>query len=73
VSIAPYAKAVAAFVSSAATLLVASLLLDSDGGSAITIGEWIKISSATVVATAAVFLVPNKPPTDPDRADGLNG
>ena len=59
-SIAPYAKAVAAFAGSAASGLVAALLLGSDGGSTITIGEIIAIAGATIVVTAGVFAVPNK-------------
>jgi hypothetical protein len=60
-SIAPYAKAVTAFVSTAATTLVASLLVGSDGGAAITTTEWITIAATSIVATLAVFSVPNKP------------
>jgi hypothetical protein len=64
VSIAPYAKAVTAFVSTAATTLVASLLVGSDGGAAITATEWITVAATTLVASLAVFTVPNKPPGD---------
>jgi hypothetical protein len=63
VSLAPYAKAIAAFVSTAAAGVVASLLLGSDGGTQITVNEWIGVVSTTILATLAVFSVPNKPDT----------
>jgi hypothetical protein len=66
VSIAPYAKAVAAFISTAASGLLAALLLGSPGGATIAVSEIIMIASTTIVATLGVFFAPaNKPATDP--------
>jgi hypothetical protein len=66
VSVAPYAKAIAAFVTTAATTVAAALLLGTDGGVAITQTEWISIAVTTILAAAGVFLAPaNKAPEAP--------
>lgn len=64
-SLAPYAKAIAAFVSTGAATVVAALLIGSDGGTSITSTEWIGIVATTLVATAGVFLAPKNKPADP--------
>jgi hypothetical protein len=65
VSISSYSKAIAAFVTTAATTVVASLLVGSDGGTSITSTEWIGIAATTLIATAGVFLAPKNTPADP--------
>lgn len=71
-SLKPYAKAVAAFASAAAAGIVAALLPDSPGGATIVVAEWIAIASTTIVATVAVYSVPNVPP-GPITRDQLEG
>ena len=61
-SLASYAKAITAFVTTAASTVVAAMLVGSDGGASITSTEWIGIAVTTVVATVAVFAIPNKAP-----------
>ena len=61
-SLKPYLKAVTAFVTTAATGLVAALLEGSPGGTTVTVVEIIGIASTTIIATVAVFAVPNLPP-----------
>jgi len=75
VSLRPYAKAVAPFVSTAAASIGAALLIGSDGDTSITVTEWIGAASTTVLATLAVFLAPRNEPADgtPDHVDGLDG
>ena len=70
-SVSSYAKAITAFVSTAATGVVAATLIGSDGGTSITQTEWIGIAVTTVLATAAVWIVPNKPasPAEPPLID----
>jgi hypothetical protein len=38
--------------------------LGSIGGETVTTNEWVRIAVVTVVAAAAVWLVPNSPPED---------
>jgi hypothetical protein len=64
-SLAPYVKAVAAFVSTASAGLLAALLLGSPGDATVTTAEWIGIASTTIVATAGVFFAPANRPADP--------
>jgi len=65
VSVASYAKAIAAFVSPAAAGVAAALIVGPDGDPGITVNEWIQIVSATLVATLGVLMAPaNKPTTD---------
>ena len=61
-SVSSYAKAIAAFVSTAAAGVVAALVIGPDGNTGITANEWIQIISATLVATLGVLVAPaNKP------------
>ena len=60
-SLTSYAKAITAFATTAAAGVTAAMLIGSDGGASITQTEWIGIAVTTVLATAAVWLVPNKP------------
>lgn len=64
-SLAPYRKAVTAFVSTFVATAGAALLLGSDGGASITQTEWIGIAATTIIATVGVFLTPNKAPDAP--------
>ena len=61
-AIAPYYKAVAAFLVPFLTIIGASLLETSDGGSAILANEWISATVAALLAGGVVFAVPNKDP-----------
>jgi hypothetical protein len=63
-SVAPYVKAIAAFVSTAAAGLLAALLLGSPGDAEITQAEWIAIAATTITATVGVFLAPANRPTE---------
>lgn len=63
-TIAQYAKAIAAVVSAAATALGTAA---SDG--VITTEEWVGVAIAAVLAGVAVYRVPNAPaPTDEEKA-----
>ena len=69
-SLAPYAKAATALVSTLATTVVAAMLVGSDGGSSITQTEWIGIACTTIIATVGVFIVPNKAPAEGQPPQG---
>jgi hypothetical protein len=58
-------------VTTAAASVVAALLIGSDGGTSVTQTEWIGIVATTLLATVAVFAVPNKPadPSEPPLID----
>ena len=65
-SLAPYSKAIATLLSTAAAGVTTALLLGSPGDGLITSAEWISIAATTVLATVAVFLAPaNRPAEDP--------
>lgn len=57
-----YAKSFAAFVSAAAVPLAGALTESSDHGSTVTSGEWLTSVVAGLVAAAAVWSIPNRPP-----------
>lgn len=59
--IAPYWKAVVAFVAPAAVALTAAVQADSAGGVAVTPGEWIAAGCACFITGALVYAVPNVP------------
>ena len=63
--IAPYFKAVMAFIAPGAVLVISAVMAGSDGGTAITTSEWITIVCAMVLTAAGVYAVPNKPPQPP--------
>ncbi|TLM87201.1 hypothetical protein [Pseudarthrobacter sp. NamE5] len=58
--LAPYFKAVVAFVAPAATLITAAVQEGSPGGEFITQGEGITAACACIITAAAVYAVPNK-------------
>ena len=59
--IAPYMKAVAAFMTPGAVLIGAAVLESSQGGDRITTAEWVTALVAVVVTSGAVAAVENKP------------
>ena len=61
-AIAPYYKAVAAFVVPFLTAIIAALLETSDGGSKVMTNEWLTAIVAALLAGGVVFAVPNKDP-----------
>lgn len=63
-ALAPYFKAVVAFIAPAATLITAAVQEGSPGGEFITQGELITAACACVITAAAVYAVPNKPAVD---------
>lgn len=60
--IAPYYKAVVAFLVPFLTQIVAALATQSDGGSSITTSEWLTALLTSLAAGGVVFAVPNKDP-----------
>lgn len=64
--IAPYWKAVVAFVAPGATIVIASVLEGSDGGTIITAAEWITAACTCLVTAATVYAVPNATNALPD-------
>jgi hypothetical protein len=58
----PYMKAVAAFLVPFAGQVVAAMQDGSQGGSTITSQEWLTAVLTSIVASGAVFTVPNKDP-----------
>lgn len=62
-ALAPYFKAVVAFIAPGAVILTSAVAEASAGGEAITQGEWVTAACATVITAAAVYATPNKPVT----------
>lgn len=60
--IAPYYKAVVGLLVAFLGSLGTALLEDSAGGSTITASEWISAAVVGLVASGAVFAVPNRDP-----------
>lgn len=60
--IAPYAKAVTGAVVAGLGALGAALVPDSENVVAVTAGEWVAVVTATLVASYAVWQIPNKDP-----------
>lgn len=58
--LAPYAKALVAFIAPAAVVLTSAVTAPSDGGVIITTAEWVTAACSTVITAAAVYAVPNK-------------
>ena len=58
--IAPYWKAVMAFIAPAAVVIMASVTDASAGGADITAAEWITALCTAVVTSAGVYAVPNR-------------
>jgi hypothetical protein len=69
--IAPYYKAVAAFVVPFLTAIIAALLETSDGGSKIMTNEWLTATVAALLAGGVVFAVPNKDPMAQHQAESV--
>ena len=61
--IAPYWKAVVAFVTPGAVVIGSAVLEGSDGGSTITGAEWVTAIVACVVTAGGVWAVPNRDPS----------
>lgn len=68
-SIAPYLKAVFAFITPGAVSLGYAVTEASKGGDKIVQSEWIAALIACVVTAAAVFAVPNKDPEGTHQAE----
>jgi hypothetical protein len=62
--IAPYFKAVVAFVAPGVVALVAAVQDGSPGGTAVTGAEWVGIGAACLLTSAGVYAVPNRRKTD---------
>lgn len=60
-ALAPYMKAVLAFITPAAVTIVASITEASDGGTRITSSEWITALCNCIITATAVYAVPNRP------------
>ena len=58
--LAPYAKALAAFVTPAVTLAIGFVAAPSDGGTAVTASEWLTMAAACLATAGFVYAVPNK-------------
>ena len=58
--LAPYFKAVVAFVAPGAVVLTSAVTTGSAGGEFVTQGELITAACATVITAAAVYATPNK-------------
>lgn len=56
----PYWKAVVAFITPGAVVLVSAVTEVSAGGVAITAGEWVTALCATIITAGGVYTVPNK-------------
>ena len=63
--LAPYWKAVVAFIAPGAVVLVSAVTEASVGGVDVTAGEWITAACATVITAAGVYAVPNRSATRP--------
>jgi hypothetical protein len=58
--LAPYFKAVVAFIAPGAVVLTSAVTEASVGGELITTGELVTAVCATIITGAAVYAVPNK-------------
>ena len=70
-AIAPYYKAVAAFVVPFLTAIIAALLETSDGGSKVMTNEWLTAIVAALLAGGVVFAVPNLDPNAQHQAESV--
>lgn len=61
-SIAPVAKAVTGAVVAGLGALGTALIADESGNVAVTAGEWVAVATATLVASYAVWQIPNEDP-----------
>ena len=59
-ALAPYFKALVAFIAPGAVILTSAVQSNSVGGELITSGEWVTAVCATIITGAAVYAVPNK-------------
>lgn len=58
--LAPYAKAVVAFIAPGVVALVQAVSDASPAGGSVTGPEWVNIGAACVLTAAAVYAVPNR-------------
>jgi hypothetical protein len=58
--LAPYWKAVVAFLAPGAVVLTSAVTESSVGGENITTGEWVTAACATLITAAGVYAVPNR-------------
>lgn len=61
-TVAEYRKGLAGFLVPGLVTLGAALLEGSEGGSAVTAGEWVGIAVATLATGAVVTALPNRQP-----------
>jgi len=66
-ALAPYFKAVVAFIAPGAVILTSAVTESSARGELITSGEWVTAICATIITGAAVYAVPNTPAQDPGK------
>ena len=59
--LAPYAKAVVAFIAPGVVLLTQAVTDGSPGGSTVTGPEWVGIAAACIITAAGVYAVTNRP------------
>lgn len=62
--LAPYWKAVVAFIAPGAAIIISAVLPGSDGGTAITGSEWVTAACTSVITAAGVYAVRNQPQPD---------
>jgi hypothetical protein len=61
-ALAPYAKAIVAFIAPGVVAAVTAVQEASPGGSTITGPEWVGIAAACILTAAGVYAVPNRQP-----------
>ncbi|MGL4178286.1 MAG: hypothetical protein ACRCSN_19700 [Dermatophilaceae bacterium] len=59
--LARYAKALAALVGPAVTILISATLAGSAGGEAVTVNEWLTALAASLSTATGVFVTKNEP------------
>jgi hypothetical protein len=59
-SLSPYMKDVLGFIAPGATIIIASVLESSDGGTRITSSEWITALCTAIITATGVYAVPNR-------------
>lgn len=69
--IAPYYKAVAAFLTPPLAALGVALTESSDGAGAVTATEWVGIALAALATGGLVYAVPNKDPRGTNQDESV--
>jgi hypothetical protein len=67
------AKAIVGFIAPGAVVLTSAVQAGSDGGTAITAGEWVTALCAAIITGAGVYAYPNTAPAKspaPAQVDG---